>query len=381
MKTLSLCLALILASCTGMDSGAQYRLVPAFPNLTFERPLDIRTPNDGQNRLFVVEQRGTISWFENDVNVATLNSFLDIRDRVDDRRNEMGLLGLAFHPQYDSNGYFFVNYTTDNPRRTRISRFTASDDDAGQVSPESEKIIMEVRQPFGNHNGGGIVFGPDGMLYIGFGDGGSGGDPNEDGQDPTTLLGSIARIDVDVEDSEPYAIPQDNPFVGTGNGVREEIYAYGLRNPWRFSFDSSTGDLWAGDVGQNAYEEIDIVVAGGNYGWDEREGSHCFEPRTGCQEEGLIDPVWEYPHERGNSSVTGGLVYHGNELSGLQGKYIYADFSSGRVWSLANAASGDAINEELVRARFGISSFGIDSNRELYICGFDGKIYKLVESE
>ncbi len=368
----------MVAGCTGMESGAQYRLVPAFPNLEFERPLDFQVTGS-DSRAFVVEQRGLISVFDNDINTESKTVYLDIRDRVDDGSNEMGLLGLAFHPNFSQNGYFYVNYTTGQPRRTVIARFEQADESA--ADPSSEVRLLEVRQPFGNHNGGGIAFGPDGFLYIGLGDGGAGGDPNEDGQDPTTLLGSILRIDVNnVTDSRTYSIPEDNPFVGNENNYREEIYAYGLRNPWRFSFDNETNELWVGDVGQNAYEEVDIVELGGNYGWDEREGAHCFEPKTGCQVDGLIDPVFEYSHRSGNSSVTGGYVYRGEALPGLAGKYVYGDFVSGRIWSLHRDGDGEWVNEQLVRARFGVASFGVDHQDNLFICGFDGRIYSLVKA-
>ena len=219
-----------------------YRLVNAYPNLDFTRPIDYDHANDSTNRVFVVEQRGVISVFEDDPAVSDKQVFLDISGPVDDRSNEEGLLGIAFHPNYISNGYFYVNYTLDNPERSRISRFQVSPADPNQASRESEVVLLEYEQPFGNHNGGEVAFGPDGYLYVGVGDGGSGGDPKENGQDRTTLLGSILRIDVDQRtDERAYGIPADNPFVGNTEGFREEIYAYGMRNPWRFSFDPETG--------------------------------------------------------------------------------------------------------------------------------------------
>jgi glucose/arabinose dehydrogenase len=349
----------------------------AFPNLSFVRPVDLQQPADGTNRLFVVEQRGVISVFERDTNVSTKNTFLDIQSRVRDIGNEEGLLGLAFHPDYASNGYFYLNYTASDPRRTVIARYTVSTTAPNVANEDSAWVILEIEQPFINHNGGGIAFGPDGYLYIGMGDGGSGGDPLGSGQDLNTLLGAMLRIDVNTTDgAKNYGIPDSNPFAGNSNGFREEIYAYGLRNPWRFSFDPVTGWLWAGDVGQNAYEEIDIIQSGKNYGWNVMEGLHCFSPRVGCETRGLALPIWEYDHSVGQS-ITGGLVYHGANVSELNGAYIYADFVSGRLWALRYDGSNSAENTELLKTNLSIASFGIDRNSELYICAFDGKIYRL----
>lgn len=348
----------------------------AFPNLSFTRPVDLQHPGDASNRLFVVEQRGVISVIENDSDTQEKKVFLDIEDQVEDGGNEQGLLGLAFHPDFSNNGYFYVNYTASNPNRTVISRFQVSSSDADQAEQSSELILLEFDQPYSNHNGGQISFGPDGYLYIAVGDGGSGGDPQEHGQNLSTLLGSILRIDVDrQEGAKHYAIPQDNPFAGNQEGYREEIYAYGLRNPWRFSFDAVTGDLWAGDVGQNRYEEINIIEKGGNYGWNIMEASHCFRPESGCDQEGLILPVWEYDRSQGDISVTGGFVYRGSAIEALQGLYIYADYVTGRIWTLNTKDADNPINKELIRADFPISSFGVDDQHELYICAFDGKIY------
>ncbi|MEX0771394.1 MAG: PQQ-dependent sugar dehydrogenase, partial [Balneolaceae bacterium] len=322
---LSFILILICSSCTSAetepgvsnndDLSNSYEVVEAFPNLSFNRPVDLQHPGDGTHRLFVVEQSGVIHVFENDPSASEKSVFLDITDRVEDERNEEGLLGLAFHPDFETNGTFYVNYTTpgasdpDNRGLTHISRFQVDADHPDQAVKESEEVILSYDQPFWNHNGGQIAFGPDGYLYIAVGDGGSGGDPQGHGQDRTTLLGTILRIDVDrQEDGNNYAIPADNPFAGNTQGYREEIFAYGLRNPWRFSFDAETGRLWTGDVGQNAYEEIDVVENGGNYGWNIMEGNHCFEPSTGCDREGLELPVWDYSQESGDKSITGGFV-------------------------------------------------------------------------
>lgn len=357
------------------------RLEVAFPNLSFTRPVDFQIPGDGSNRVFVVEQEGVIRVFENQSSAADAPVFLDIRDRVNDSGNEEGLLGLAFHPDYQDNGTFYVDYTASDPRRTVIARYTVDPDNPDEAVRESEEVILEVAQPYGNHNAGQIVFGPDGYLYVTLGDGGSGGDPEENGEDPTTLLGSILRIDVDRADGgRAYAVPADNPFVGNTEGYREEIYAYGLRNPWRISFDTETDRLWAGDVGQNAYEEVDIIERGENYGWDVMEGRHCHEPSSGCDQEGLVLPVWEYPHGEGRS-ITGGFVYRGHDAPPLVGRYVYADFVSGKIWALSYDGE-EAENEELMDTGLGISSFGVDQNEELYVLAFDGNVYRFtMESE
>jgi glucose/arabinose dehydrogenase len=352
-------------------------VIEAFPNLSFERPVDFQHAGDGSDRLFVVEQSGVISVFQNETDVSDKQIFLNIESTVKDQGNEEGLLGLAFHPDFESNGFFYVNYTAGSPNRTVISRFKVSAAEPNQADPSSELVILEIPQPFSNHNGGQLSFGPDGFLYIAVGDGGSGGDPQNHGQNLKTLLGTIVRIDVNAQEGGlNYGIPSDNPFVNNTEGNREEIYAYGLRNPWRFSFDSETGTLWTGDVGQNRAEEIDIITKGGNYGWRLMEGFECFNPANGCDKTGLELPVLEYTHDSGNVSVTGGFVYRGSQLEELQGFYIYGDFVSGRIWTLDTADTGNPVVNELVKAPFNISSFGIDQQNELYLCGFDGKIYK-----
>lgn len=369
-------LVLALASLCQPVSG-QIELQQAFPALSFTRPVDLQHPGDGTNRLFVVEQRGVISVFENDPAAASKTTFLDIQERVDDSSNEEGLLGLAFHPDYENNGYFYVNYTATGPDRTLISRFKVSANNPNAAEPDSEVVIITIPKPFSNHNAGQLAFGPnDGYLYITTGDGGSGGDPQGNGQNRQTLLGSILRIDVDTTaPGLQYSIPPTNPFVGNTQGYREEIYAWGVRNPWRMSFDLVTGWLWAADVGQNAWEEIDIIENGKNYGWNIMEGNHCYNPPTGCNTAGLTLPVWEYSHNLGNS-VTGGYVYRGPGVPELVGKYIYADFGSGRIWALEYDGVNPAVNNQLIDTPLLIASFGVDQNQELYICAFDGKIYR-----
>jgi len=374
--------ALLIPACAQSSMEVQtdgLRLEVAFPHLTFDRPVDLQAPDDGTNRVFVVEQPGLIRAFENRFDVTEAPAFIDIRDRVSNVGNEEGLLGLAFHPDFRENGFFFVDYTAANPRRTVVARYRM--DDAGQADPGSEVVILEVAQPYSNHNGGQIAFGPDGYLYIALGDGGSGGDPQGNGQNTSTLLGALLRIDIDQTGGQmAYRIPPDNPFAG-GNcprpGCREEIYAYGLRNPWRFSFDDTSGRLWLADVGQNAWEEIDVVESGKNYGWNRMEGMHCFAPRTGCETSDLTMPVWEYDHTVGNS-ITGGYVYRGTSAPQLSGQYVYGDFVSGRIFALS-LIEGKAVNVELLDTDLNIASFGSGPDGELLIAAFDGRIYRLAE--
>lgn len=354
-----------------------YEVIVAFPNLSFSNPVGLYSAEDGTDRLFVVEQEGVIRVFENNRNVSASDVFLNIRDIVL-FGGEQGLLGLAFHPNFAQNGYFYVDHVADNPRRTVIARYSVSSSDPNQADRTTEFVLLEVDQPFTNHKGGQIAFRPDGYLYIALGDGGSGGDPLGNGQNRTTLLGKILRIDVDSSSQDlNYGIPPDNPFVGNTEGFREEIYAYGLRNPWRFSFDSVTGLLWVADVGQNRMEEIDIVEKGKNYGWNIMEGSLCYLPSEGCNQTGLELPVWEYGHDLG-ISVTGGFVYHGSALPELRDAYIYGDYGSGRIWALQYKSGNQTVNKELVDSSLNIASFGIDEQNELYICDYNGKIYRII---
>ena len=350
----------------------------AFPNLSFREPVALTHAGDGTDRLFLALQSGRIVTFPNDLTTTSASIFLDISERVSDRGDEEGLLGLAFDPEYRRNGYLYVYYTASGPRRSVISRFSATEGDPDAADLESEHVILQVPQPYANHNGGQLVFGPDGYLYIGLGDGGLAGDPHGNGQNTATLLGSILRIDVSTVGSQGiYSIPTDNPLVGRGEGVREEIWAYGLRNPWRFSFDRLTGDLWVADVGQDRYEEVDIIRPGANYGWSVMEGFHCFpDPTRPCRKEGLEMPVIEYGHRDG-CSVTGGYVYRGSRLPSLHGAYVYADFCSGKIWALRHDGFQVTESLELVDSELLISSFGEDGSGELFLLSFDGNIYQL----
>ncbi|MGZ4903732.1 MAG: PQQ-dependent sugar dehydrogenase [Halobacteriota archaeon] len=354
----------------------QYNVERAFPHLVFTNPVGIYNAGNGSNQLFVVEQTGIIKVFENNASVSTAATFLDISDRVSSG-GELGLLGLAFHPRFNENGYFYVYYTADNPLRSVVSRFSASHANGTQADRSSEAIMLQVGQPFTNHNGGQVAFGPDGYLYIGLGDGGGEGDPLGNGQNRSTLLGTILRIDVSAGSGGlNYSIPRDNPFVGNTEGFREEIYAYGLRNPWRFSFDPITNRLWAGDVGQDKLEEIDLIENGKNYGWNIMEGDLCYSPPSGCNQTGLTLPIWEYNHSLGDA-ITGGFVYRGSALPDLVGTYVYGDYGSGRIWALRYNDTGVPVNVELTDTNLQISSFGVNQRGELYFCAFDGSIYQL----
>ena len=343
-----------------------------FPNISFSRMVHLTYADDDTDRLFLVLQPGRIMTFP-DRDDATATEFMDIRERVSDSGNEEGLLGMAFHPDFQETGHFYLSYTAANPRRSVVSRFSVSTD-PHRGDPDSELVILEVPQPYANHNGGHIIFGPDGYLYVGLGDGGSAGDPRENGQDLTTLLGTILRIDVqDASEAQPYRVPSDNPLVGRGEGVRPEIWAYGLRNPWRFNFDRETGALWAGDVGQNRHEEVDLIFPGGNYGWNIMEGFHCFRTDS-CDQEGLVLPIVEYGNPEQGCSVTGGYVYRGARLPSLQGAYVYGDYCSGTIWSLRHDVLEHRV---LAETPLRIAAFAEGPDGELYILSFDERIYRL----
>ncbi|MEZ6059195.1 MAG: PQQ-dependent sugar dehydrogenase [Planctomycetaceae bacterium] len=365
----------------------------AFENLIFERPIVVTHAGDGTNRLFVAEQEGTIKVIPGDQDVEEADVFLNIRKKVvyKDNQNEEGLLGFAFHPKYSQNGEFFLYYTTTDAEHTSvISRFRVSKDDPNKADPASEEEIMRIPQPFWNHNGGTIVFGPDGYLYVGLGDGGLANDPQGNGQNLLTLLGSILRIDVDHKaDGKNYAIPKDNPFIGKQvpagrqgetRPARPEIYAYGLRNVWRMAFDRETGRLWAGDVGQNLWEEINIIEKGGNYGWNTREATHWFHPDgNDVNRTDLIDPIWEYHHDVGKS-ITGGTVYRGQRVPELSGKYVYADYVTGRFWALEyDEKSGKAVANYSLKSPgdpLPVMSFGEDEKGDVYFTTPFGQLYR-----
>ena len=365
------------------EQAAPIVLAPAFGGLTFDRPVALAFPTDNDDRALVVEQPGRILLVTREGATWSATEFLDITDRVNDRGNEEGLLGLALDPDFDSTGVFYVYYTASSPRRSVVSRFSVTADGPDLADAGSESIIIEVAQPYANHNGGQILFGPDGFLYIGLGDGGSAGDPRGNGQDVGTLLGSVLRIDVSAGGDEiGYIVPADNPFIGVP-GARPEIWAYGLRNPWRFTFDRLSGELWAADVGQNSREEVDLIVPGGNYGWNMMEGSECFSPRGKvCDSEGLESPVVEYGRDEG-CSITGGYVYRGSRLPRLYGWYIFGDYCSGKVWAFSRQSGDDSrhieIMDELIDTSHKISSFGEDGNGELYIISLEGGIYMLTD--
>ncbi|QMW06045.1 PQQ-dependent sugar dehydrogenase [Spirosoma foliorum] len=369
----------VTTDSTGNTSGiAATKVVNAYPKLTFASPVEYTYANDGTNRVFVVEQEGRIRVVENDANAASAGTYLDIRSKVASG-GEMGLLGLAFHPDFKQNGFFYVNYTKNNPRETIVSRFKASSASASEVDPGSEVILFRFDQPYTNHNGGKVLFGPDGYLYVATGDGGSGGDPQNNAQNRASWLGKILRVDVNSTDKGQYGIPSDNPFKGNTNGYREEIFAYGLRNPWRISFDEK-GQLWAGDVGQNAIEEVDIITKGGNYGWRVKEGNADYNAQGNTVNAAdLKAPIWQYSHDKGDVSITGGFVYRGSTNQTLTGKYIYADYASGRVWALTTNGTISATNQEIISSAGAISAFGEDQKKELYLCDYGGgKILKLM---
>lgn len=344
-------------------------LSDAFPGLTFSDPVGF-TIEPGTQKIYIVGQNGTISRVTN----GQKETFFDISDLIE-AGGERGLLGFAFHPEFRKNHFIYVHYSAKGTGDTVIARYKVQ---GGTVDTTSALILFTTSQPFSNHNGGQIEFGRDGLLYIALGDGGNGGDPLGNGQNRSTFLGKILRIDVDRKQGDKnYGIPASNPFRGNSSGFKEEIYAYGLRNPWRFSFDSKTGKLWAADVGQGSYEEIDIIKRGANYGWNTMEGFHCFSPSTGCDQNGLTLPVTEYDHSNDNVSVTGGYVYRAFKNMPLHGLYIFGDFGSGRVFALDsnNPTSSPA---QILDSDKLISSFGVDAKGELYLLSYgNGKVYKL----
>jgi glucose/arabinose dehydrogenase len=331
----------------------------AFPQLAFERPLDFQADHAGRN--YVVEQGGLIRSFPDRQDAAKTDVFLDLRGRVTTAGNEEGLLGLALAPDFAKSRVCYVNYTAPNPLRTVVSRFRDG----------KEEVLLSFPQPYANHNGGCLQFGPDGMLYVGTGDGGSAGDPQGNGQRRSSWLGKILRLDV--RGGGKYRVPADNPFVGS---ARPEIWALGLRNPWRFSFDRDTGLLYCADVGQDRIEEVDVIARGGNYGWSLMEGNERFKRGSTA---GLRAPIATYGHDQGQS-ITGGYVYRGARVPALRGAYVYADFVSGKVGQLRYAGGKVTSQGLLVDSHLNISSFGQDARRELYLTAFDGHLYRFTSA-
>jgi glucose/arabinose dehydrogenase len=334
------------------------------------RPIVLTHAGDGSNRVFVATEHGVIHVFPNDQTATKTQIFLDLQDRVvyNDKQNEEGFLGLAFHPNYKKNGEFFVFYTTKQAKLTNIiSRFRVRKDDPNKADPDSEEVLLRIEKPYWNHDGGTLCFGPDGYLYFTHGDGGLANDPQKNGQKLSTLLGKVLRIDVDHKDAgKNYAVPKDNPFVDRKDAAGE-VWAYGLRNIWRMSFDRKTGVLWAGDVGQNLYEEIDLIVKGGNYGWSAREGLHPFGADGSDVRKDLIDPIWEYDHDTGKC-IIGGHVYRGSRLPELDGSYLYADYVTNRLWALRYDEGKRRVvaNRPLKASGLPVLSFGEDEKGEVY---------------
>jgi glucose/arabinose dehydrogenase len=389
----------------------QVRLRSTFPALNLERPVWMSEAPDHSGRFFIVEQAGRIVIAQKGTDGSQSKEFLNITSRHPFVDNEEGLMSIAFHPGFATNGLFYIYYNQQNndahslfPRRSVISEMKVSATDSNRADLASERVLLEVPQPFGNHKGGQVSFGPDGYLYIGLGDGGKGYDPFNSGQNTATLLAKILRIDVNTRSMEtvgkdqkelPYGIPRDNPFVAEpsmfGNGARHEIYALGLRNPWRFSWDRQTGQMWAGDVGQDLWEEVDLIVNGGNYGWCVREGAHYFKPGPrGAQ---FNEPVIEYPHQPQllkesqfpNHSiglcVIGGYVYRGRQYPSLQGVYLYADYNLGTVWGMRYKDGKVTDYGTVLDQPKNIVSFAEDSDGELYVMVFDGHVYSIAAAQ
>jgi glucose/arabinose dehydrogenase len=356
---------------SGFPDPAAFTWSPVVSGL--DLPVDIQNAGDGSGRLFIVQKRGSILIFQN--NQLLSQPFLDITDEVKSRGIEQGLLGLAFHPQYAQNGFFFVYYIDQNGNSV-VARFHVATDDPNRADPSSELDFFHINQPYPNHNGGGLAFGPDGYLYIGSGDGGSEGDPNRTGQNLQTLLGKLLRINVDSGDTA--TIPPDNPFIGLGG--QPEIWAYGLRNPWRFSFDRLTGDLYIADVGQDAWEEVDYVRAGThggmNFGWSYYEGFHAYQDQPPANVTFTM-PVTEYSHAY-DCAITGGYVYRGTALPEWQGVYFYGDYCSGNVRGLIQTSQGNWQSRILFMTGAKITTFGVDEAGELYISDYaSGSILRL----
>jgi uncharacterized repeat protein (TIGR03806 family) len=356
----------------------QLKLVPVLTGGPLASPIQVGPARDGTRRVFGVSQLGRIFVADDVTPGGAWRPWLDLTTGKGlESGGEKGLLGLAFAPDFAASGRFYVNYTRrqNGQLQSVISRFLVSPPLTGSPSPGSEQILLTVNQPYDNHNGGQLAFGPDGFLYIGLGDGGSGGDPQGNGQKLGTLLGKILRLDVGTPDAS-YRVPADNPFVGQ-TGRRGEIWAYGLRNPWRFSFDPRDGALWAADVGQNAVEEVDLIERGKNYGWNIMEGDRCFNPSSGCDRTGLVLPAFAYPQTEGKS-VTGGFVYRGAAMPELVGTYIFGDYVSGTIWGLRRAFDGSYARTRLADSGKALSGFGLDADGEIYALDYrSGGVFRL----
>lgn len=397
-----------------VPSDITYELQPAFLGMTFAVPVDLQHAKGLPDHLFIVERRGLIHAVVSNSSAARRSVFLNLTDQVHTAHHEEGLLGVAFHPDYVRTRTFYVYHSACCPRRTVVARYQSTPDNLLRADPSSRTVLLTIPQPDGRHNGGQLQFGPDGYLHISVGDGGPGGDPHREGQNRRSLLGTILRIDVDPSSApssedpsrtkevgrtaRPYGIPADNPFAGNTKGFREEIFAYGFRNPWRFSIDPATGQVWVGDVGQSGYEEINRVHNGGNYGWSKMEGPDCFRRirrLIGCLSAKLSrpeEPVWAYRHDDG-ISVTGGYVYRGPDLPHLVGRYIYGDWGSGKIWALGamrTQADEPGVgsrneffpqNQLLIDTDHNITAFGTDAAGRLYVCTHAGQVFRLTAAE
>jgi glucose/arabinose dehydrogenase len=416
-KILFATLFMLAAILCPAQSLPQIELRPMFPQLKQDRPVWMSEAPDGSGRMFIVYQDGKILIVKKGSDGGDAKEFLNIEDRRPHFDNEDGLMSIAFHPGFKTNGLFYVYYNQKNPAdqhsqpqnypfRSVISEFKVSATDPDRADMSSERILFEVPQPFSNHKGGELAFGPDGYLYLGLGDGGAGDDPFGSGQNTATLLAKMLRIDVNTRTTLgkgirarqlQYGIPSDNPFVNepdmNGLGARHEIFAYGLRNPWRYSFDRATGDLWVGDVGQDLWEEVDLVTKGGDYGWSVREGTHHFKPGPpGAQ---YIDPVMEYPHKPNllpqslfpnhgvGLCVIGGYVYRGKQFPTLEGIYIYGDYNLGTIWGLRYDSDAHKVTTQgtLLDQKKNITSFAEDLDGEIYVLTQDGQIYSIAASQ
>jgi len=382
----TLILLFLICFFTYSSGSAQYLLKTAFPNLTdFSYPVEIANPNDSTNRLFVVQQKGKVYVFNNDSSVSTKKVFIDLTDKVS-QTFVTGLFGLVFHPNYINNRHFYVHYVFDSTgspssRWLKVMRYTASASNPDTALPSTETYLLKAQVPGLPHNGGKVAFGPDGYLYISFGDGYSGGAP---AQDRTSLLGKVLRINVDSSSGgRNYSIPVTNPYYQNVLGYREEIFAYGFRNLWKFSIDQPTGRIYGGDVGEVSYEEIDLIENGKNYGWNKMEGYHCY-PYNMCDTTnmGFTRPIFEYSHAEGYS-ITGGYIYRGSLLPDLYGKYIYGDYVEGKVWALNYDGINPATSVQILDSNLLIVSFGVDRHNELFVCSYsettgDGKLYSII---